>query len=128
MTHDHLPNPVHSHSTERLSNLHLNASARLPTMGTHGGDGISSHGLAASIAAAFVDCWRNDDSRFALANTLMLLKAISVQWHKLMTLQLIRFCTNSLMTMASNVKAMAMQPMLAHFRLRVQNAHFTHFT
>ena len=74
---------------------YLNASARLPTMGTHGGDGMSSHGLAASIAAAaetFVDCWRNAeedrDSWFALDSTLRPLMAISVLSHDFMTLHL----------------------------------------
>ena len=49
-------------------------------MGIHGGDGRSSHGLAASKAAAddTDDWWRNEDSKFALLNTVILLKAISM--------------------------------------------------
>ena len=75
-----------------IKNPHLNASARLPTMGTHGSDGMSSHGLAASIAAAadtFVDCWRNDEEDrinwFALDSTLRPLMAISILNHDFMT-------------------------------------------
>ena len=63
-----------------FKNPHLNASARFPTMGTHGGDGMSSHGLAVSIvlAAEAVAPLREED------HSLVVLAVVVVDQHALL--------------------------------------------
>ena len=96
---------------------HLNARAMLPTMGTHGSDGMSSHGLAASIVVApactSVDCWRHDrDNWCALDSVLIPLTAISLLSYDIMTLHSIAACWNEIIRF---------QVLLSHIQLNSEN-------
>ena len=88
----------------------------LPTMGTHGSDGMSSHGLAASIVApacTSVDCWRHErDTWCALDSVLIPLTAISLQSYDIMTLLSMAACWNEIIRF---------QVLLSHIQLNVEN-------
>ena len=88
----------------------------LPTMGTHGSDGMSSHGLAASIVVApactSVDCWRHDrDTRCALDSALIPLTAILLSYD-IAPLHSIAACWNEIIRF---------QVLLSHLQLNVEN-------
>ena len=90
----------------------------LPTMGTHGSDGMSSHGLAASIVVALactsVDCWRHDrDTWCALDSVLIPLTAISLlSYDFITTLHSIAECWNEIIRF---------QVLLSHIQLNSEN-------